>query len=530
MSAMRGRPAGVRCGVLGVVAASVLVMVLAGAPPAFAEGPWWQLSAGAVPTNLPPGGEGQVVISAVNLGDGSVEAGSSPVTVTDKLPAGLTATAITAGSGEQHQGGPVECSLAPVLSCTFEGSLAPYEELAITITVAVAANAPSGGEDEAAVSGGGAPGATFKGPLTVSGAPTPFGVESYSLVPEEEGGVLDTQAGSHPFQLTTSLKFNETAEEPYQPAQPKDLHFKLPPGLIGNPDPFSQCTDKEFSTVLPTAANECAADTAVGVALVSLYNPGFGGLITVPVPVFNLAPSVGEPARFGFEILKVPVLLDTSVRTGGDYGVTVSVNNITELTGFLGARVTLWGVPGDARHDSSRGWGCLDPFTGEACNAPSSVQAPPPFLALPTSCSGLLQTSMEADSWAQPGDVLTSEYTLQDDAGQVYGMDGCNRLSFEPSISVAPDGQAASTPSGLTVGIRLPQESILTAGGYAQADVKDTTVALPEGVQISPAAADGLESCSLVQVGLESAGVSSCSGSVEGWDGGNHDAVVARSA
>src|SRR6202020_3027449 len=90
------------------------------------------------------------------------------------------------------------------------------------------------------------------------------------------------------------------------------------------------------------------------------YEPLFGGLITVASPVFNLKPSVGEPARFGFRTLVANVILDTSVRTGGDYGVTVSVSNITQLSSFLANRVTFWGVPGDPIHDQSRGWQCID--------------------------------------------------------------------------------------------------------------------------------------------------------------------------
>lgn len=74
-----------------VAAVAVGVLASSGTASAEAEAPWWHLNVGARPTRLVPGHEGTVVISATNLGDGSVDGESSPVVVTDKLPPGVEA-------------------------------------------------------------------------------------------------------------------------------------------------------------------------------------------------------------------------------------------------------------------------------------------------------------------------------------------------------------------------------------------------------------------------------------------------------
>ena len=108
------------------------------------------------------------------------------------------------------------------------------------------AGAKSGAVNEATVTGGGAPAATARQPLTVSDAPTPFGVSTYEMRAEEEGGATDTQAGSHPFQFTTGIWFNETLDAEPAGGMAKDLHFNLPPGVIGDPIPVPQCAIAEF--------------------------------------------------------------------------------------------------------------------------------------------------------------------------------------------------------------------------------------------------------------------------------------------
>jgi hypothetical protein len=358
----------------------------------------------------------------------------------------------------------------------------------------------SGEENAVSVSGGGTPSKVLSRPISVGGSPV-FGLEDFEMFPEEEGGGLDVRAGSHPLQLTTVVTLNQTAgAEPVK--LPKDLFFALPPGLVGNPTPFLQCTDAQFDTQIENGGpqvNECPAASAVGVAVVTVNEPSLGGVDTVVSPLFNLTPLTGEPARFGFKFAGLaPVLLDTSVRTGGDYGVTVSANNISQIPGFLSSKVTFWGVPGRAAHDPQRGWTCLYGFG--ACN-PLGEPSPPPFLALPTSCEQPFTTTVTGDSWAAlhtPSVQIEPpvSYTLP-----VGKLVGCNQLLLEPQISVAPDGTQASSPSGLTVGIHIPQTGALNPDGVAESALKELTVKLPPGVAVNPAGADGLQACSESQIG-----------------------------
>ncbi len=500
------------CKMLGVVLVCALLGVLCGASPAAAEGSWWQLSSGAKPTSLAPGGEGKVTVVATNLGDGEVNGAGNPVLLSDTLPAGLTATAISGHLVLLGSGG-ISCSLA-TLSCTFEGMLPPYGGLQVEISVEVASSAGAMGsvlDNVVSVTGGGAPRVSVRRPVSVSSEPVVFGVEEFSLQAENADGSPDTQAGSHPFQLTTTTTLNQTSKAPFQAGETKDLRFNLPPGLVGNPTPLPQCTDAEFAVPVQGILNECAPDTAIGVAVVTVDEPEYLEEYTLPVPVFNLVPAAGEPARFGFVFFGVPVLLDTSVRTGGGYGVTVSVNNTTETAAILGVRVTLWGVPGDPRHNQSRGWGCLLSQFGIApCVPYVASAAPPSFLTLPTSCSGPLRTTVEADSWAHPGSVVSRLYTSQYASGEVFGLDGCNRELFAPSLSATPDGTVGSTPTGLTTSIHVPQETLTTANGLAESAVRETTFTLPAGMQLSPAAGDGLLACSTAEFALESHSAPAC--------------------
>ncbi len=524
---------------LGALIAGFAVAALGGASSALAAGAWWHLDSGAAPSVLPSGGEGQVDASASNLGYEEILASEAhQVKITDIVPTGLEVIASkvrgyarlphspvsgrsVSGRGNTGSFTELKCeATGQTVSCFVKHPIYAYEGLEMVIPVKV--NAPAGSKlpNEVKIEGGETE--AFSAPLSetveVGSGATPFGLQKYELKPENEEGKLDTQAGDHPFQLTTTLNLNQTVEankagheEETAPALLRDLHFVLPPGFLGNVTVVPECTALQFATVESGDVNQCPPDTAVGVARIKLNEPvTFQGIDTETVPVFNLVPAEGEPAAFGIEIDKVPVVLNTAVRTGSDYAVEVSARNSTQAAALLQSQVTFWGVPGDPRHNEARGWECIGKGywveTAEParpCDKAFHPSEPKAFLSLPASCAANPVTTVTGDSWAA-GEARTvgrlegakTSYELPARQG------GCELLGFAPAIEVEPETHSASEPSGLTVKVSVPQDGTLSEKGPADADVKNTTLTLPEGELASPGAATGLESCSSSSIGL----------------------------
>jgi hypothetical protein len=534
-----------------------------------AESPWFHLVSRVLPSHIAPGGEGTIVVEAINLGNQKT---SASATLSDVLPAGLKLQEedvegkmvpavsffssvgnkdFARATGEVVAGGiPLElCSASgqqvsckthstnpafkfleeppfteppfttePELIETIAQSIAstgippvlPYGYLEMRLKVkAEAEPAEPDASNEIAVSGGGAPAVTATRPLPISSEPVQFGVEDFSLQPEEEGGKPDTHAGSHPYQLTNVLTFNRSSEKTLKPpAIARNLHFQLPPGQIGNATAVEQCSDQEFAQIGESGeANACQGNTAIGVAVVTASTTA-GQEEVFTVPLFNLTPATGEPARFGFEVLRNPVILDTALRDGPgeDYGVTVNVENITQLVGFQSATVTFWGTPEDQSHNEARGWGCLlgrVKAVGRPC-IPSVEPHPAAFLTMPTNCTTPFAPTVSGESWPRKTSPESEpvaatfapvEYKLQDEAKNPLSLTGCNQLAFSPTIKAEPTTDSASSPSGLDFNLNFDDEGLANGNGVAQSQLNKTEVTLPEGLTINPSAGVGLGGC-----------------------------------
>ncbi len=482
--------------------------------------PAWRITLLAAPTNF-ASGDGTAkhdvyVVTVTNVGGAPSD--GTPIVVSDTLPAGLAYD--PAGGyygigvfGSDDQGLSLPCSGGPPVSCPDPDTLAPGQSLYMFLPVDVSGAAPVSVLNTASVSGGGAAGASASETTTIGPATPGFGFQRFDGSILGADGLPDTQAGSHPYALTLDFPFNTThfdeALESLPPAgNPKQLTVSLPAGVVANPGAtLTRCTEVQFEEALGNGLTSgCPDSSVVGVVSVSL------GVFGYPAPgsaaLYNMVPPSGVPAEFAFKApLNIPVHLFGGVRTGGDYGLSSTTSDILQYGLLLGARVELWGNPSDPSHDAARGRCAHEGYSGpRPCSAPSSGL--PAFLTLPSACSGPLVSSVSADSWQEPNNFVRDSFATHDLAGDPVGVTGCSSLDFSPSISVQPDTQAAGSPTGLNVDLRVPQNE--SPEGLAEANLKKAVVTLPAGMTISPSSANGLGACSEAQIGLDNADRPSC--------------------
>ncbi len=358
-----------------------------------------------------------------------------------------------------------------------------------------------------------------------------FGIGRLGISARNQDGSPSTLAGAHPFGLTTTFVLNQT---PYVGGTMKaygdlkDLKLELPPGFVGNPHATLDCSYQEF------IQHTCSNETVVGISTTWIAIAGRRSdyYAATSDPVYNIVPPNGVAAEFGYTVAgNTPVFLQSSLRVGTDYGLTVNVPNLSEAVVIAASKVTIWGVPADPAHNDIRG-GCVSGILGsqvlegEPIDTPGDglnegedeIEGPvgpasnnnipivsngecpshaplTPLLTNPTSCGVPRTASLRVDSWQEPGVYKTGSTSLPE-------LTGCEKLDFSPTVSMVPDGTAGSTPTGLTVGIHIPQEATENPVGDGEADDRDATVTLPAGVQISPGASDGLQACSIEQMGF----------------------------
>jgi hypothetical protein len=319
-----------------------------------------------------------------------------------------------------------------------------------------------------------------------------FGIEKFEnkLLANPEGSVTATQAGSHPYAMTTTIVFNhKDANQSQKEAtlmvvpegDPKNVVVNLPAGVVVNPAATAtRCSEAELEST-----GKCPSSSEVGE---TTYHIGILGALEATTPVYNMETSPGAPAALGFKAILagINVHILGRLRTGGDYGLSAEAPNINQQVAFWADRLTVWGYPPGASR---------------------------PFLTMPTSCGSPLTTTITANSWQEPEGALAEASATNDDArGDAVLVTGCDKLSFNPRLNVQPATHATSSPTGLTVELSIPQEEKEESmSGLAEANLKETVVTLPAGMAASPAAANGgLGACTPEEIGLADTTKPSC--------------------
>ncbi len=364
----------------------------------------------------------------------------------------------------------------------------------------------------------------FAGP-----APASFGVEDFDVTYTNQDGSPATQAGSHPFQMTTSIHFNsvESGEEMLPEGAFRGGVFEQIVGQVGNPDAVPRCSTVDFVTLINgERVTLCPDSTAVGAVAYRLY-PG-GKLYS---SIYNLTPPPGVALKLGFIAYNTPVTIEVGLKHSYPYNVSAVVINLPQISGVFNSILTIWGVPADPAHDPYRGT-CVSaaeakgpqqneteypelPSFGK-CSVPNTPEVP--LLTLPRACEGPLASSYAVDSWEHPGTLLpTGEPDLSDASwitGSVLthdnstppnpqGMTGCAKLGFAPTIIAQPTTKAAQSPTGLDFSLDVKDEGLNSPAGLANSDIKRTVVTLPEGFTTNPSLAEGLNVCSEVDLARE---------------------------
>ena len=283
-----------------------------------------------------------------------------------------------------------------------------------------------------------------------------------------------TQAAGHPNKGITAFFVNQvTGPPPLPDGFIKDIRVELPQGLGVNPQAVPTCTEKQLSEIIattPVVLTKCASEaptSQVGVDYLTTLAPGpappAGTEVTIPTPVYNIAPRPGVPSMTGFNASGEPTYLVGEL-SPVDQHISFNITNLKSPTAggapVIGSRLVFEGQAGDG------------------------------YLTLPSSCAGPQVTKLELRS--QP---LPTELVRTAQSATPTGADGCANVPFKPTVKTSPEGQrAVDSPNPVTVELGIPFEKG-NPTGITNSYLKTAKVTLPEGMGINPSAANGLVAC-----------------------------------
>jgi hypothetical protein len=298
---------------------------------------------------------------------------------------------------------------------------------------------------------------------------------------EEHPEEAFTQAAGHPPWGGTKFIMKHSGSN-VEGASVKRIRVDVPPGLAANPQaPTPKCSIDQFNK----DPKGCPKESEVGTTeMEAIAEPPGLPPLTLPSlegAVYNLEAPPGLPLDFGIAVeptgeLVSPIhlFLEGHVDWSGDYHEFFEIDNVpnkAEVNALLPVKASLKVLMSKLN------------FNGHAGGD---------FLTLPSVCSNTTTSRLELESWSK--EIATTETHTP------VGVEGCDKVPFEPTVTITPESAASDRPDGATADVKAPQH--VGEKEINTSDIKDVRVTLPAGMTLNPSAAHGLAACTAAQIGI----------------------------
>ncbi len=306
-------------------------------------------------------------------------------------------------------------------------------------------------------------------------------------------GQFFERAASHPPVGFTQFIVKNKAPGETPVGEPKTVRVDLPVGLSVNPGATERCPLDTFKA----GAGGCPGGSKVGESFVTASAPLLGTPIApIPgvtqVPVYNVVPPTGEPARFGLELAGNEVFLEADVAWDSDYheGFTINVPKALAIM-FEGLPINGLILKNRLVFDGTAGDGT--------------------FITTPSTCLGEAFPGPSGHRYATY--LLAASYAEEESPGYQFPQSAepafespippgtspkeCATIPYTPALAVDPGTAVADSPAGARVDVDVPH--ILGGGNQDSSNTRTAQVSLPVGMGLNPSAANGLQTCSDAQ-------------------------------
>ena len=319
-------------------------------------------------------------------------------------------------------------------------------------------------------------------------------------------GFFFTQAAGHPpFGFTQIItKHGPPLESPV--GEIKTILVDLPVGLSVNPQATPQC--KLAPGESPQTCTTSAPLSQVGYSAITASAKKILGAIELgtpiplpPVPVFNIEPRNGEPARFGFSLAGSDVFLEAGVAWDSDYHEFFTIHAPKLEVPVLGGSVEAALLKNRLVFEGLKGLG-----TGGGS-----------FLTTPSTCfdpaakgfEHTYSTFLHADSYQEPVPQFpVGSEVNESPLPKGIKPTGCESVPFKPTVGSEAGTAKTDSPSGPTVEVGVPFEPTALV---AHSNVRVARVTTPKGMGLNPSAATGLQACTDKQFGQGTRNAVGCS-------------------